>query len=1665
MTPKLIELRNKLAERLARQINNPVIEAKELHAFDLMISRRLFLKGTGLATLAALVSSSLPPTAWAKKASHACNFKPNDVGLTPAEMAAVTRATGISYGTELFQDTIYAQSVVAPNQPYQHCLIEAPRSRMRVQSQLEDKSPLEEGFLDRDFHFGRSELIQLEDSNDGWELVHYFLPWLARTDGGRADGLTRHVIMDSSSGLSNPTKILSITGSHTNEFIETSQGLQVAASYLIYVEQKNGLDDGFIVLGRSLSAVDSGQVANAPEYPLEWTHQLTSNLNLPPGTNRYRSADKYVHAGLDESGQYSPLLAAEHIVIYLTNIIKIISLDDATTPGTPNLIVTSVPYPTGDELDSDPTTSKVAHIEFDPTAPGPGQPPLQLSDFALIDSGPFSEGGGPGFALTTFSYQASMATVRNGGYQNFDASGTLKWLDIEYSATTTRGGFGTTTASYLHRPDFSSLDNVIGLASVSFPALVNGTDSVHLKIGNFPGNGTTSNFGPVLFALYREVNSDGYTFYTPVADYPIAVPDDAGIGKITGISGGISKFGGLRLFASDDIGNLFMLRQRRLSSATTVYTPPIYIQNDAQGKTATISNTGYMALPSTTASTSNLHGLSQWMKPYAPDRRGITGYNFVLNGLLGFGTDDSNVAQGIWLGSGAQAVYAPKRFGHDAEHMVVREISDDGTTSEFNVFNVFNNVVEKTWVSRKIASQITPDAPGLQESGDFYQLTLYATNLYSTQVPLNDTTNPGMVVEIRADAPATAIDITNNKYYDIDRYTSFVALPDQSSNRLRVAIKAENFSQIIYARLLQTNQLSPNSSDSAMLSADTSSAATTDWVTINIAADGQARMAATGSTSSLTSDTCGSCSDLVYVCAESLCESNAQNPWQPKGGYSPSTSNLDSLAQYMNQSGQNLADASASAANFSLTATPVDPLTSTTALTADANRSPFSTTFDYKGGTIEIGQPATALPAGQLGNVFSSLSHALHDALHWLQNVEGKLYSDLPNGVTIVINDTENIAVTVSADIMKQVNGIDADLNEVVSTVEEYGSVVVSIVVTIVESSFIFRFIVLLIELISLFIHLGDIKSLNASLKKLIRGLIDPSSTSTIRLAPVDVNYPWEEKITAYVGSSNSVDTDTSQANIDSVVDEVVDEVINAVVNNPFTNKILEDIMSVITRAISAIDSSSPVHFNLDDSIVASQIQLAEDIAGDVEKLFVNVTNDGVNFLINQVVEDVEDPKQSFTNFSSGLGQFMGQLETDTMQTVYTALGQLVATETKLITDLMDQGSLLELDIALLADLFRLFDLGNVSGSKVTVGADDVLCFPMALIIWNSIFMSSGKSISDINQLIPSPPGVLTDQPLGASTNDYLTFANSTVAAVMMGANGVIWTFMQTVDTASRSIEPYKTLDVLGDIAMLIRWYMSSATTSIQLATEQASFNWTKGYLPVVTYCRLVTAVTSTAIKVMPTTSIPPYVVTALNAFLNLVAIVWSVVDAILAEQQGHTLDGEDWAILAGTDVGRAGVFGKLLYALMDSQTAKDNLVYFGIYVIGTTAGGFGAAAVATGIKKLSATAPNPSACLQPSPSVISQLIAQLKTVSIKLPKKAQCKQQAGLKQYLQKAGRAYAQGNQKQGAKYLRKFIHRIQALKHGRRIPAEDADLLLKVIRDSLACQIQINHWFIPR
>jgi hypothetical protein len=63
---RILDLRERLIQNLNRMIANPVIEAKELAAFDLIMNRRQFLKAAQFTAIGALVDSAYPPTAWGR---------------------------------------------------------------------------------------------------------------------------------------------------------------------------------------------------------------------------------------------------------------------------------------------------------------------------------------------------------------------------------------------------------------------------------------------------------------------------------------------------------------------------------------------------------------------------------------------------------------------------------------------------------------------------------------------------------------------------------------------------------------------------------------------------------------------------------------------------------------------------------------------------------------------------------------------------------------------------------------------------------------------------------------------------------------------------------------------------------------------------------------------------------------------------------------------------------------------------------------------------------------------------------------------------------------------------------------------------------------------------------------------------------------------------------------------------------------------------------------------------------------------------------------------------------------------------------------------------------------------------------------------------------------
>ena len=1525
MKKRIVQLREQLACNLHRLIGNEAVEKKELAAFDLIMSRRQFLKAAEVEALAALVGSSMVPTAWGKT-DPKLKVDPGKVGLTVEDQAAVSKATQLVYGTELNQDPIYARPVISPQEQSTHGIVEGARGRLQLQSQLDAGNPTEAQFLDRGFHYGPSELIQLEKDGANWQLVHYYHPWSARTDGARTDGLERHVILTGNTNsrneadwLADPIKVHCLTGVRTNQFRQSGNQVLGGGTYFVFVEQKGF--SNLVFIGQSSFELTPPYV-QPMDYPVVWSHNLANNLFLPAGETDYFLIDKYSNSGFLGDGSYDPSQAYEHLVIYGAGAgggyytLWVVSLDDSV-PGKLNVINTSI--------ENYPSKARVVHIGGTPTADTP------LTEVVLTESVSTQDGSTTKQVYTT--YRVTSEGARHGPQQTVGPDQTaMGWSlsappDIE---KTEANAALTDENSY----DFTTLQNVHHLFSYttkdpneSLP-LTN-----HVKLGFLQDRGIVL-FGISVWSASAGVQAvlNGY--------YALALPD-AGVGQIVTLSGGVSKFGGFRYFALDANGNLFMLRQRRKPLADTPYGPPIYAQYNADGNPEAFPTTSAIPIPSTTDPNAAIRAFAAG-SPLCGQFVTLTD-NVLLNTALAFGTDDTNLSQAVWLGSGFQAVYAPNRFSHDAQHVVVKKVQNN-ENEVYGCFNVFNNPVDKSWRSRQIATQTVPAGPGMQQSGDHYQADIAPANAYGKITSLSYEVNKGIQIEVRADSPTTVIDEVSNLYYDIDRYTSFIGNPDPGTGRLSVAVKADVLAQVIYARLIDTSGLAP-SSDAAMLS---SSEPGYDWVSINLATQAQQRMSTDGSTQLGAVNPDGTTPDTtVYVSGSTIggTRNDPQYGWQTKGNYDPSNDNLNSLATYLNQSSANMLAAAPQLTGGGLrSGQQVDPLTAVTPLAADPARSTVTTVFGYAAGTVACTLSGPQGSPGQLGGIFSSISHALHDAFNWLQHVEDEAYDDLKKGVTVTIDTAEGIAVTVSADIMKNVNGVEQDLNEVVSTVEEYASVVENVIITVIESSFMYQFIMAIIALISFFIHFKEILELKDSYYSFFQQLFDPNSPQAQSMkVPSNIVVANEGRVV--VGPENTVTQNFEKLSTSNVPAEIVDDVVDSILRNPIVNKILGVVLSAVCRAIAVVDSLIPISFNMAPAPTSDLENEMTALLGSLESATANVTEDTINAFLNQFIQDIMNPQATYTNFAEGLGPLMTELESDAMSPFYELMQNLGNQDFTYLQQMLQQGDFLTLKIPLLADLFMLFGLGTASGSEVKLSAHDAVFFPIAVITWITIYRYEGRTISSVDDLHFASTSRLPAPQAGAM--DDVALAATCLKFVVYVLNSFYWLYKAGKDASgggsSQSQQQWYSgiKDLLVGFNSWVNWFGAIAPVSLMIVKggvtpPQTDWDIMQASVNLTTFSvnMAVDAESSSAQLSVGATPWPSSV-KDVTQFLRFIARVMArVADTVIELEDVSEMTTADVLKLVGTDIAAGGRCAQFFYRIFQ-QAAQDSIEYWAIAILG----------------------------------------------------------------------------------------------------------------------------------
>ncbi|MGB3184994.1 MAG: hypothetical protein WBG36_03220 [Ornithinimicrobium sp.] len=1519
-------LRERLAARLSKVIGNPVIERKELAAFDIVVGRREVLHCSGLAAVTALIAAGTPPTMWGRHDPELA-AAPSEVGLSQAEQASVTAAVALSVGSETFQDTVYAQQVVSAEAVNTHAVVEGARGQLRLQSDLGSDDPEESQFLDTDYHFGPPELVQLEQVDGGWELAHYYHPFGARTDGARTDGLERYAVIPVGT-LVSPTKVFTITGTYTNRYVPGSGAQTSQIAYATFVEDQGAdITGGIVCIGTGSTSL-APPYASVDDYPVVWTAYSTGqfffNGPLLDSLGNYLACDTYRNTSYVDGGGYDAAQGTEHLVLYFSGqgddpiTTCVLSLIDTGEPGTVSVKVAALPPPQGVQV---ATPWRVVHIEWDPTNPD-GDEANRFDSVTMARSDQDDSGNTQLETQTLFSKNSAVSPKLSLG----PSSST--WTVIYASASKgTTVDLNTTWGEKVAAFDFSTISNVCTLFTTHGALNEGFRQQFQVVVANF-GSANLAVFvlGPRASASPPDPELSG--LYQVSALFPLAMPDVDGVGEITHLSGGVSKFGGFRFVASDEDGNVFLLRQARTTPTGSPYQDPIWGPFDVNGDVRpNWGGSTYDPLPAGTSSASPLNSLRSWVSAFEPFP--VTqnlAYNMLLSTLAAFGTTSSaggaspQLVQGTWLGSTFKAAYALSRFGYDSEHVVVKG-SQTGTAGDFAAYTMFCNPLTKVWHQRLIAQQVLPQPPGMNESGDHFQATVTPVNAYGH--PVSVTGNPDYAIEVRADVPTQVIDDTHNLYYDVNQYSSFTAAPDPTSGQLVLVVKAETFAQTLYLRPVFTSGLQPSGTDASLLK---SVAETTfPWMSVNISAQAQQRMG-----NPLPPDQAGSTlpDTTTYVSTETLVASNTSTPWDFKGGYSPSSSNFGDLASYMTTSGQNMLSVATQTTGTYADGTPVNPLSSLNLVPA-GSLTVGSTTFGYSNGTVTHTASAAA-PSVALGGVWSGVSHALHDALHWLQHIEGQAYKDLADGAVAVAIATESITATVSADIMKQVNGIEQALEQVVSTIEEYANIVVNVLVTIVEDRFLYQLIELIIALISMFIYLDDILKLSSDLHTRFLDILQGTNGYAI---PDTTGWSTYDLATTYLGSASQTGTDLGSVDTSSVPNSIEQGILDLVQGNPLTTKLLGKVISEVSKVLDDAGATLPLSFRMGETagftaFANSLAALAEGMVTGVADLTADVATD----LIQGLSEDVEQPQDAFQNMIDELATLTEQFAATALEPMCDFIDDQVNEAPQVALDMIAQSGYLTLKIPGLADLFKLFGIGDVSGNDLKLPAKDAVFFPMAVIIWVTAYMQDGTKLKGISGLEDDTSDTETGTLGAASPTEIWEIASLVVDAVTGMLGGFAWAV--TVDSSD---------DTNGDLITAVGTWLNAiswADDTVYAISAPEAFSEANAFDTVNTIVRMLTASFDVYLT-MPDqeTARNPgagwdELAPRLTDLTELVNAVSSLLFLIYDTYETSKDDANEWGVTAavGNDIYDMQVVAQFLYSLLGLEDSGA-IEYFGPFV------------------------------------------------------------------------------------------------------------------------------------
>jgi hypothetical protein len=175
------------------------------------------------------------------------------------------------------------------------------------------------------------------------------------------------------------------------------------------------------------------------------------------------------------------------------------------------------------------------------------------------------------------------------------------------------------------------------------------------------------------------------------------------------------------------------------------------------------------------------------------------------------------------------------------------------------------------------------------------------------------------------------------------------------------------------------------------------------------------------------------------------------------------------------------------------------------------------------------------------------------------------------------------------------------------------------------------------------------------------------------------------------------------------------------------------------------------------------------------------------------------------------LGLLSEEIASDILSPVFDLVDTVTTDAPTYAKDMIDDDPYITLNIAVLADLCKLFGIGGVSETKLTLKAADAVFFPLALIAWVAVYIHDGRRISSVDEL--DDDFVTASGEVGTSGATLWNLVRLAADSVRTELGGFSWLLNALISNTGSASTAEKVFAAMGVWFNWIRWMNDFAYT------------------------------------------------------------------------------------------------------------------------------------------------------------------------------------------------------------------------------------------------------------